>query len=142
MRNAEHLKTLATRVPRRPRAGNATVELTFIGNVPQCAPAGAVVEGCYTSDRVAYYYMALDSLLPLSGPATGGTKLTIRGANLGSCGLRGLACSFSGVLVPGHLINSSALWCLSPPSNRTGDVLVEARPPLGPRRPGCTTRRF
>ena len=31
--------------------------------------------------------------------------------------------------------SASAMWCLSPPSNRTGDVLVEARPPSPRRRP-------
>ena len=43
--------------------------------------------------------------------------------------------------------SASTMWCLSPPSNRTGDVLVEARPPSPRRRPApriclrrCTPR--
>ena len=98
----------------------AAVDITFIANEPQCQ--NDVLHGCYTADKILYSYIFVSSLLPTSGPASGGTNVTVTGLNFGTC--ERVSCRFGTVIVDAFLINSSALWCISPPL-QTGNTSVD-----------------
>eukprot|EP01043_Picozoa_sp_COSAG02_P017639 COSAG02_NODE_803_length_17021_cov_18.597270_1_plen_2767_part_10 len=102
--------TLSIVTPPGTPGARVPVEVTFIGNDPQCQ--NDVVPGCYTSDQVLYSYIGVHSLHPFSGPASGDTNVTVLGVNFGEC--EAVSCRFGTVVVPAHIISSTALWCVSP----------------------------
>lgn len=112
--------TLSIVTPPGTPGERVSVEVTFIGNDPQCQ--NDVVPGCYTSDEVLYSYIGVHSLQPFSGPATGDTNVTVTGVNFGEC--EQVVCRFGAVVVPAYVLSSSTLWCVSPAAE-TGSSTVE-----------------
>ena len=102
--------TLSIVTPPGTAGDRVPVEVTFIGNDPQCQ--NGVVPGCYTSDDVLYSYIGVHSVHPFSGPATGDTNVTVIGVNFGEC--EAVSCRFGTVVVPAHIMSPTSLWCISP----------------------------
>mmetsp|Transcript_28786 Transcript_28786/g.25976 ORF Transcript_28786/g.25976 Transcript_28786/m.25976 type:complete len:161 (-) Transcript_28786:4612-5094(-) len=59
-------------------------------------------------------------LVPNFGTVKGGTNVTVIGANFKD--KPNIRCKFGGKIVPGHFINSSSVWCITPQGNHTGYV--------------------
>jgi hypothetical protein len=73
------------------------------------------VDGVEWSNAVVYTYTGfinVGELSPVSGPARGGTPVVVRGS--GFLAVPTLVCRFGVVVVPGTLLNSTAVSCLSP----------------------------
>ena len=96
------------------------VEVTFIGNDPQCQ--NDAIPGCYTTDQVLYSYIGIQSLYPISGPSTGDTNVTVTGVNFGEC--EQVVCRFGTTVVAAYVLSSTTVWCVSPAAT-VGSSAVE-----------------
>ena len=80
----------------------------------------------FTEDKVFFVYMeatTILSIVPRSGPVSGGTKVVLHGSNFLLTGA--LNCKFGDVISTGIYISNTTMHCVSPPMSSAKTVRLE-----------------
>ena len=80
----------------------------------------------FTEDKVFFVYMeatTILSIVPRSGPVSGGTKVVLHGSNFLLSGA--LNCKFGDVISTGIYISNTTMHCVSPPMSSAKTVRLE-----------------
>lgn len=123
LENACELPEIEVGVPSAFRYG---VKVTICKVSTPCVTVRVITNGQdFAEGELSYAYVSTPrvlSVVPLAGPMTGGTNLTISGSDF----LDGpsLVCSFGDYQTPATFVTSSTIWCLTSPQKTASTVFV------------------